>query len=535
MRASPPSRPSGRDDGPPGRGPGRPPVASGRRLKPAHVGRIALALVSLLVLGGTGYAWSTVSGLTSGLTTADVIDPHNQSASGPQNILMVGIDTRTDAQGNPLPASILNQLHAGQGTDGGDNTDTMIVVHIPAGGGQAMAFSIPRDSYVDLAGGYGKHKINSAYTYGQVAAAKQLRAQGVSGPDLNVQAAQAGAKNAIQTVENFTGLQINHFASVNLVGFYDISQAIGGVPVCLKAPVNDSYSGANFPAGQQTIQGAQALAFVRQRHGLPLGDLDRIKRQQAFMASMAHTILSAGVLTDSTKLNNLVGAIQKSITLDKGWDVLSFAQQMQGMTAGAIQFKTIPIVSITYPTPSDGDAVEVDPQAVRQFVQQTINGGPSAAPGSVAATTPAAGGSGGGSSASNSAITVDVKNSSGRTGLAAEVMSSLTGAGFTQGTTGVGTARGTSVVDYAPGEQASAQQVVSALGGGITMVRSGAVSSGSVVVYLGRDYSGPHGGAASNSSGGSANGLMQGSPMTPAAAAAPTPPPITAGSTPCIN
>jgi len=82
---------------------------------------------------------------------------------------------------------------------------------------------------VDIADGYGKHKINSAYTYGSVAASKQLKAQGVTGAALAKQSAQAGAKTAIDTIQQFTGLQINHFASVNLVGFYDISQAIGGV------------------------------------------------------------------------------------------------------------------------------------------------------------------------------------------------------------------------------------------------------------------------------------------------------------------
>jgi LCP family protein required for cell wall assembly len=269
-----------------------------------RAGKIAVAALSVLVVAGAGVAWSQIRGFQDGLTTADVIDPGVAASSSPaeeQNILLVGLDTRTDAQGVPLPQDVLDQLHAGSGDDGGDNTDTMIAIHIPAGGGGATAFSIPRDSYVQLAGGYGKHKINSAYTYAQVAAANRLRAQGVTGAQLNVQAAQAGAKNAVQTVQQFTGLTFSHFASVNLVGFYDISQAIGGVPVCLKAAVHDSYSGANFPAGPQTVSGAQALAFVRQRHGLPGGDLDRIKRQQVFMASLAKSVLSSGTLTNTDR------------------------------------------------------------------------------------------------------------------------------------------------------------------------------------------------------------------------------------------
>jgi LCP family protein required for cell wall assembly len=156
----------------------------------------------------------------------------------------------------------------------------MIVLHIPAGGAAATAISIPRDSYVDITGGYGKHKINSAYSRGKNAAMSGLRTQGLSGAQLEVAANEAGAKTAIQTVEKFTGLTINHYAAINLAGFDALSQAVGGVEVCLKAPVHDSYSGADFPAGPQTLSGAQALAFVRQRHGLT-SDLDRIARERS--------------------------------------------------------------------------------------------------------------------------------------------------------------------------------------------------------------------------------------------------------------
>jgi LCP family protein required for cell wall assembly len=477
-------------------------------------------VVSTLIFAGCFYGWSTVTGLTSGLTTADVIDPAARYTSGPQNILLVGIDTRTDAKGNPLPRNVLNALHAGAASDGGDATDTMIVIHIPADGGRAVGFSIPRDSYVDLAGGFGQHKINSAYTYAEVAAARELRAQGVTGPQLAVQSAQAGAKNAIQTIEQFTGLQINHFASVNLVGFYDISQAIGGVRVCLKNPVHDPYSGANFRAGEQTISGAQALAFVRQRHGLPNGDLDRIKRQQSFMAAMAHTVLSAGVLGSPTKLHNLIGALQKSITLDQGWDVFNFAQQLQGLSGGAIQFQTVPIVSITYRTPSDGDAVEVDPEQVQSFVSTQVGNADN--PPSSTAVTPAAPAT---TTRSNAGITAQVYNATGIHGLAADVLKSLTSQGFTSGGTGNSAFRTSSVIDYAPGDQASAQQVVQALGGGIRTVSSTLVSAGTVRVYLGTSYSGPKGAVSSSTAGNS------GASRT----AATKPPAINAASTNCIN
>jgi LCP family protein required for cell wall assembly len=338
-----------------------------------RVARAAVAVVSMVVFGATWYGWVQVHQLTTGLTTADVIDPAVQSPMGEQNLLVVGLDARTDAQGNPLPADVLSQLHAGGADEGGDTTDTMIVIHIPAGGGQATAISIPRDSYVQLASGFGQHKINSAYTYGKVATQQRLRAQGVTGAALETESDQAGARTAIQTVQQFTGLTINHYAAVNLAGFAFISQAVGGVTVCLKAPVHDSYSGANFPAGPQTVSGSQALAFVRQRYGLPNGDLDRIKRQQAFMASMASSVLSGRTFTDSSKLRNVIAAIKKAVVLDAGFDILSVAQQLQGIRAGDIHFVTIPITSITLHTPDDGDAVQVDPMQVQTFIQQQIS------------------------------------------------------------------------------------------------------------------------------------------------------------------
>lgn len=351
----------------------------------------AVGLVSLLVLTASGYGWTQLHRLTDGLATADVIEPAarlppttNVSMPVPeQNILLVGIDSRTDVQGNPLPRNLLDQLHAGDAANGGNTTDTMIVVHIPAGGGSATAISIPRDSYVQLAGGYGKHKINSAYSYGRQAAMNRLSAQGLAGPELEQQADVAGARETIQTVEQFTGLTINHYAAVNLAGFYSLSLAVGGVPVCLNEPVHDSFSNADFPAGPQVVSGAQALAFVRQRHGLT-SDLDRIRRQQAFLSSAVRVVTGAGTLANPSKLSALITAIQQSVVVDKDWDLFGFAEQLRGLSAGELSFATIPIRSLTLWTPYDGDAVEVDPDEVRSFVAGLVGQNPSS-------TTPATG------------------------------------------------------------------------------------------------------------------------------------------------
>src|SRR5699024_3958948 len=139
--------------------------------------------------------------------------------------------------------------------------------------------------------GHGTHKINSAYARGKIAEQNRLRSAGITDQqELETRGDQAGARTLIATVEQLTGTTIDNYASVNLLGFHNISEAIGGVDVCLNQAVNDPYSGANFKARHQKISGSQALAFVRQRHGLPNGDLDRVVRQQVFMAGLANKV-----------------------------------------------------------------------------------------------------------------------------------------------------------------------------------------------------------------------------------------------------
>jgi LCP family protein required for cell wall assembly len=361
---------------------------TGRRLR--ALGRSLVVLVSAVVLAVTAFAWAQVRALDRATASSSVITA--QSPTTDQNILLLGVDSRTDAQGNPLPPALLDALHAGSSSDGGDTADTIMVVHVPAGGGRATVISIPRDSYVQLADGYGKHKINSAYSRAVASTTDALTSTSSSSgaptssfapqsgpspspndPAVRRAALAAGAKVTIDTVQQFTGLPITHVASVNLAGFSDVSQAIGGVPVCLRAPVDDSYSGLRLPAGPSVISGSQALAFVRQRHGLPNGDLDRVVRQQAFLAGATTRLLSAGTLANPVALGRLSGVVSRSVTLDSGWDVLSFAAQMQGLSAGAVTFRTIPTGTDQLETPEDGQAVEVDPSTVRAFVADAID------------------------------------------------------------------------------------------------------------------------------------------------------------------
>ena len=480
--------------------------------------RAAVVVLSALTLLLTGYGWSVYRQLNTSLVTSDVLGP-TAAPDGATDILLVGLDSRTDANGNPLPQQVLDQLNAGPDT-GVLNTDTLILVRIPNDPSKtSTAVSIPRDSYVDIPG-YGTHKINSAYARAAATEHTRLAAQGVTGAALDQQSAQAGRRSLITTIEKLTGSSVDHYAEVNLVGFAEITQAVGGVPVCLNAPVSDSYSGADFPAGPQTLQGAPALAFVRQRHGLPHGDLDRIVRQQAFLASLAHQVLSAGTLANPSALSGLISAISRYVVLDQGWDLLGFATQAQGLTGGNITFRTIPTGTPALQTPSDGVAVQVDPTLVRQFFAG-LSGGGTTAPDPAAAP-----------------LIADVSNASGRTGLAAAVQGVLDDGGVVPGALGNAPTASRSVVRAAAADRARAQQVADLLGG-IPVQADATVPAGHVQVLLGRDYSGPDtGGSTPQARAGSTAG---GSTAVPApgddAPGAPPAgdPPITAGGVPCVD
>ncbi|MDQ3826379.1 MAG: LCP family protein [Actinomycetota bacterium] len=346
------------------------------------VGRTAVALVSAVVLTVTGYGWTLSRQLNSSLTTSAVLDhPSHAGAAqsqlgvplGPMNVLLVGLDSRTDNQGNPLPQEVLAALHAG-GDDGELNADTLILVHVPAEPAQpTVAVSIPRDSYVNVPG-FGSHKINSAYRWGMRDAEPALWAQGVDPAQLHRLIYQAGARKLVQTVEQLTGVTIDHYVEINLAGFYEITQAVGGVPICLNAPIHDSYSGADLPAGPQTVSGAAALAFVRQRHGLPRGDLDRILRQQAFLSGLVHRLLSGDVLTNRTAVAALDEAIARYVVIDPGWNLAGLIEQARSMSEGSITFRTIPTGRIDLPT-RDGEAVQVDPEQVQRFIANLASEG----------------------------------------------------------------------------------------------------------------------------------------------------------------
>ncbi|WP_143466542.1 LCP family protein [Lentzea kentuckyensis] len=478
--------------------------------------KIFVSMISAVILLVTGIAWKDLNSLTENLTKQDLdlADAGEKPADGAIDILLVGMDSRTDSKGNPLPQNVLDELQAGGSDDGGFNTDTLILLHIPNDSGKAYAVSFPRDSYVKIAGGFGRHKINSAYGYAKGQAAEKLQGSGKTPQAVEMESRKAGANNLIQTIQDLTGSKIDHYAEVNLVGFYEITKAIGGIDVCLNKNVRDSFSGANFKAGPQTIEGKNALAFVRQRHGLPMGDLDRVVRQQVFMAGLAKKMLSAGVLTDSTKRTNMIKAVSGAITLDDGWDITKFALQMKDMTGGNMTFQTIPTGNPDLQTPEDGSAVEVDEGDVRTFVKNLGK-----APASSTAPDP---------KFNNASVIVDVRNASGQPGLAAQVLQSLVAKGFGEGQTGNAEAMAKSIVRYGKGGEAAADAVQKALGG-VKVEEDVNTPAGRVRVFLGSDYSGP------GAQGFTGSGVLalDGARQQPADPTAPAP--ITAGDVRCVN
>ena len=291
-----------------------------------------------------------------------------QSSGGDTNILLLGLDSRRANDGSNLPRKLLNLMHVGSTSSvGGYNTNTMILIHIPAGGKKAVAVSIPRDDYVDVPGQRPK-KIKEAYGYAKYASESALYKQGVKNPELESLSREAGRTATIKTISAFLQVPIDHFAEVNLVGFYDLANAVGGIQVCLNNAVNDSqYSGAVFPAGLQTITGVDALKFVRQRHGLPNGDLDRTHRQQAFITGVITKFRSQGIFGDIGKVSALLNVAKKDVVIDSGWNVLGFLPQAKALTGGNITFHTLPIEGYAM---INGQSVnQVDLPTVRKFVK----------------------------------------------------------------------------------------------------------------------------------------------------------------------
>ena len=331
---------------------------------------IAVALsISIVVTSGALNFFSKAA--SNAIPRSKALQGAPQSKNGDTNILLIGLDSRRDNEGNPIPREISKLLHVGPASIGGYNTNTLILIHVPANGKKAVAVSIPRDNYVNVPG-YGMKKIKEAYGYAKYAEDSKLYKEGVKQPLRERLSRDAGRVATLATVSQFLDVPIDHFAEVNLIGFYDLANALGGIQVCLNKAVSDTkYSGAVFPAGLQTISGADALKFVRQRHGLPNGDLDRTHRQQAFIAGVITKFRTQGIFGDIGKISALLDVAKKDVVIDSGFDVLGFLPQAKALTSGNIKFHTLPIEG--YVMRNSQSVNLVDEIKIRKVVQDLFN------------------------------------------------------------------------------------------------------------------------------------------------------------------
>src|ERR1700728_4780938 len=347
------------------------------------VGYAASCLLAAVLLVLSGYAHRVVSladGLGGGISIS------NGATVGAMNILVMGLESRTNYQGQTLSAGLLAAMHAGSvyGVEkegvGGQDTNTLILLHIFAGGQRAVGFSIPRDDWVTFPHAYdgqSQGKIDQAYGLAYAQSLDQTVNASMSRSQRYFLANEAGQKATIDTVEAVTDQKIDHFAEVNLAGFFYLAQSFGGVEVCVKSwdgphgpgtNLHDANSGFNAPhAGYLHLAADEALAFVRERDNLPNGDLDRTHRQQAILDYVIWKLKSEGVLTDVGQLTGLLSTADKDLITDSSWELLDFSTQMHALTGQNLKFYTAPIVG--YETIDGQDANQIDIPAIQAAIQ----------------------------------------------------------------------------------------------------------------------------------------------------------------------
>jgi LCP family protein required for cell wall assembly len=319
------------DGGGPGAAPGAKPR---RRRRWVRITTLTVLVLLLALIGTMLGTWFWASGK---VTHAGAITDYSGRPvqGGGTNWLIVGSDSRS----NLTPAQ-RDQYHVG--SDQGLNTDTMLLLHYGASGPDLI--SIPRDSYVTIpaytdANGKShsayKAKINSAYSAG-------------------------GVPLLIETVETATGVRIDHYAEIGFLGVVNVVNSVGGVNLCLASPVKDSHSGANLPAGCQTLNGTQSLALIRTRYSLANSDISRMANQQKFVVGLSHATLRPGVLLNPFTFYPVTGAMLDSIAVDNGtglWDLLNMSWHSRSLGGGKGTVGTVPIANEGYQVSGLGSTV----------------------------------------------------------------------------------------------------------------------------------------------------------------------------------
>lgn len=437
----------------------------------AKVVRALCGLLSVLLLVGTAYGTSLVNRANSSAGTLEETSGKGNSDrlgnSDDINILVVGNDSRkgyTQEQLDQLSTTGEETL----------STDTIMLIHVPANGTKVRVVSFPRDAYVEIPG-FKKNKINAAYVNGYTEGAPEGATE--------EQRKAAGQQTLIATVSKLSGLKIDHYVEVTLLGFYDLTNALGGIDVNLCQPTKDDYSGADFQAGDQTLDGKQALSFVRQRHGLPGGDLDRIKRQQYFFGAVIRKVLDQGLLdlVNVNKLTGIIDALSGTISYDKNLDPLNLAEQMSNIAAGNVEFLTIPLAKNYEQNINGKDVVLLAEKKQLDTFFSSLSTDSSGASASSSAAAP--------KTVNPSSVKLDVYNGSGIKGAAITAAQELGAQGFViENVLSAATSDyPASIVQFPAGMQAEANTVAAAVPGS-TVEEATQVSKVSLIV--GANYPG---------------------------------------------
>ncbi|MEO3876678.1 LCP family protein [Nonomuraea sp. B12E4] len=400
-----------------------------RPLKSAKARRrnvILAGLMSTGILVTTGVVWATPRQI--GTVDAGVTAPSH----GAENILLVGIDKRDD-----LTRQQQNRLKLGR--EAGQRTDTMMVIHLSEDHRRVTVVSLPRDTWTAIPG-RGDHKINSAYQFG-------------------------GPKLTKQTVESATGLQINRYIEVNILGFIDVVDSLGGVTVCTPVSINDPKTGLNLPAGTHQLRGMQALGYARTR-ATARSDLDRIDRQQQVISALLNRALSADTLANPGKLASFVNSTLSTVKVDPDDGLIGLATQLRDVSLDDVKFAEVPLSDVDFKAPTGESAVLWDKQAARDmFTRINADQDPAATP--TPSVTPSKKPTATASLAPGR-ITVEVKNGTTITGLGARTKDALVAYGFkVPGKAGNAAEPdyAKTVVRYGEGDEAAAKVVADVIPG----------------------------------------------------------------------
>lgn len=299
-----------------------------------HWGRRVAAVLVVLLVCAIAWPFYLISYGNSKLAHLDAL---SGAANTPgTTYLIVGSDKRTAEQ-------------AAEQDVEGERSDTIMVLQVPETGSPALV-SIPRDSWVTIPG-YGESKINAAYSYG--------------GPEL-----------LVSTIENLTGMTVDHYVEVSMEGVKELTDAVGGVNLCLDYDVDDQLSGLQWQAGCHDVDGTQALAFSRMRYSDPRGDIGRTERQRQVVSAILRKALTPSTMLNPFRQRSLVGAVASNLTTDTDTSIVDLAKAGLGMRSvmGENGLMGIPpITTIDYEV-NGQSAVELDPDAIDQFFTKMMNG-----------------------------------------------------------------------------------------------------------------------------------------------------------------